>query len=86
MTRGIWPQTRVCRGGECYYCHDFKEKGIRLITLNQYSNDDLEENEYWEAIDYDPSLGKMSFNTSYTYDESNPLKLNCGITQNILLS
>lgn len=64
--------------GECYYYHDFKEKGIRLITLNQYDNDDLEENEYWEAIDYDPSLGKMSFNTSYTYDESNPLKLNCG--------
>ena len=64
--------------GECYYYHDFKEKGVRLIVLNQYDNDDLEENEYWEAIDYDPSLEKMGFKTSYTYDESNPLKLNCG--------
>ena len=64
--------------GECYYYHDFKEKGVRLIVLNQYDNDDLEENEYWEAIDYDPSLEKMRFKTSYTYDESNPLKLNCG--------
>ncbi len=48
MTRGIWTDQEYVEG-ECYL-FTISRKGM-VDMLNQYDNDDLEENEYWEAID-----------------------------------
>lgn len=63
---------------ECYYYHDFNEKGIRLIVLNQYDNDDLEESDYWAPVQYQESYPKIEFNHTYTHSPAAPTFVNCG--------
>ena len=63
---------------ECYYYHDFNEKGVRLIVLNQYDNDDLEESDYWEPVQYQESYPKIEFNHTYTHSPAAPTFVNCG--------
>ena len=63
---------------ECYYYHDFKEKGIRLIVLNQYDNDDLEESDCWEPVQYQESFPKIEFSHTYTFNSAVPVCVNCG--------
>ena len=50
----------------CYYYHDFSERNIRLIVLNEYDSPlDFDET-YWKAIDYDPSYANEQ--NSHTYN------------------
>ena len=62
---------------ECYYHHDFKEKGVRLIVLNQYDNDDLEDSDYWEPVEYQDSYPNIESNHTYTYSSATPIIVNC---------
>lgn len=63
---------------ECYYYHDFKERGVRLIVLNQYDNDDLEDSDCWEAIEYQEDYPKIEFGHTYTFNSAVPVCVNCG--------
>lgn len=64
----------------CYYYHDFADRKTRLIVLYEYAWDLVLEdsNPYWEPVTYDVSYPMMQNNTTYTYDENNPIILNCG--------
>jgi hypothetical protein len=62
-----------------YYYHDFTDRKIRLIVIYEYQAPlDVAENEYWEEVTYDSTKPKMTMDTTYTYDENNPVVLNCG--------
>lgn len=65
---------------KCYYFHDFNAQKVRLIVIYEYDWPlELEDsNENWEYVAYDESYEKMLPGTTYTYDESNPVILNCG--------
>lgn len=63
---------------ECYYYHDFKERGVRLIVLNQYDNDDLEDSDCWETIEYQEDYPKIEFGHTYTFNSAVPVCVNCG--------
>ena len=59
---------------KCYYEADFNE--FSFFVLNPYDNDDLEENEYWEAVDYNESYPQVEVGHTYTYDENTPVFIN----------
>ncbi len=72
QTTGEWED-------RCYYYHDFNTSKIRLIVLYEYGMRlALDDNEYWEPVTYNASYGDMVPGTTYTYDSSNPIVLNCG--------
>lgn len=60
---------------ECYYAAGFNN-GVSIIILNPYDNDDLEENEYWEPVEYNESYPQGGTNRKYTYDENTPVFVN----------
>ena len=63
--------------GKCYYYHDFTKYKIRLIVLYEYDTpigvEDLEDNDYWDAIDFDSTLSKMENGKTYNVGD----KVNC---------
>lgn len=78
MVENGWLEEGEYIEDKCYYYHDFTDAKVRLIVLNDYDNDDLAENVYWEPVTYDPNAPAFLYNHTYTYDASNPTIVNCG--------
>lgn len=63
---------------KCYYFHDFHNNKIRIIVLYEYGwKQEVAENQYWEPVPYNSNVGQIKQATTYTYDENNPIILNC---------
>lgn len=52
-------------GDNCYYYHDFSDRKIRMIVLNEYDGDLALDDEYWEAITYDSSYPKAAWSSTH---------------------
>lgn len=63
------------QAGKSYYYHDFPSRKVRVIVIYDYDNPlDIADNDYWDTIEYDPSIPKVIPGNTYTVGD----KINCG--------
>ena len=63
------------QAGKSYYYHDFPSRKVRVIVIYDYDNPlDIADNDYWDTIEYDPSIPKVIPGNKYTVGD----KINCG--------
>lgn len=63
------------QAGKSYYYHDFPSRKVRIIVIYDYDNPlDIADNDYWDTIEYDPSIPKVIPGNKYFVGD----KINCG--------